>query len=118
MLRDQPPYEYLEAQGKRLGDGLLEAARLAGIPAQMQRVGSMMTLFFNSQPVIDWPTSNQSDRKRFAAYFWGLIEEGIYMPCSQFEALFFSSKHTADDIDATVDAAKRVLAKMRNQRKR
>jgi glutamate-1-semialdehyde 2,1-aminomutase len=112
ILRDDPPYAYLEQQASRLADGLLSAAKSAGFPAQMQRMGSMMTLFFNENPIVDWPTADRSDRKRFAQYFWGLIEEGVYMPCSQFEALFFSREHRTEDIDFTIDAAQRVLAKM------
>ena len=112
ILREDPPYAYLEQQASRLADGLLSAAKSAGFPAQMQRMGSMMTLFFNENSIVDWPTADQSDRKRFAQYFWGLIEEGVYMPCSQFEALFFSREHRPEDIDFTIDAAQRVLAKM------
>ena len=110
ILRDDPPYEYLETQASRLAHGLKQAADAAGLPTQMQRIGSMMTLFFNDAPVVDWPSANRSDRQRFAKYFWGLIEEGVYMPCSQFEALFFSRAHRPEDIDYTIDAAKRVLA--------
>ena len=110
ILRDDPPYDYLEAQASRLAMGLKHAADAAGIPAQLQRMGSMMTLFFNEAPVVDWPSANRSDRKRFANYFWGLIEHGVYMPCSQFEALFFSRMHRPEDIDYTIDAAHRVLA--------
>ena len=105
LLRDDPPYEYLESLGKRLGDGLLAAAKEHGVSAQMQRVGSMMTLFFNPDPVVDWPSADRSDRKLFAKYFWGLIERGVYMPCSQFEALFFSRAHSVEDIDRTIQAA-------------
>lgn len=112
ILREDPPYAYLEQQASRLADGLLSAAKSAGFPAQMQRMGSMMTLFFNENSIVDWPTADRSDRKRFAQYFWGLIEEGVYMPCSQFEALFFSREHRPEDIDFTIDAAQRVLAKM------
>jgi len=112
ILRDNPPYDYLESQAARLAEGLKHAADSAGIPSQLQRMGSMMTLFFNDAPIIDWPSANRSDRVRFANYFWGLIEEGVYMPCSQFEALFFSRMHRPEDIDETVDAAHRVLAKL------
>lgn len=112
ILRDESPYAYLETQGERLANGLLQAATSAGFPAQMQRMGSMMTLFFNDKPVVDWPTADRSDRKRFASYFWGLINEGVYMPCSQFEALFFSREHRPEDIDYTIDAAKRVLSNL------
>jgi glutamate-1-semialdehyde 2,1-aminomutase len=75
----------------------------------MQRMGSMMTLFFVDTDVINWPSAARADRKRFAEYFWGMIRHGVYMPCSQFEALFFSATHTPEHIDYTVDAAKKVL---------
>jgi glutamate-1-semialdehyde 2,1-aminomutase len=112
ILRDEPPYGYLEEQGKRLGDGLLSAAQAAGVPVQLQRMGSMLTLFFSGQPVVDWPSANASDRTRFAKYFWGLIDRGVYMPCSQFEALFFSAKHRPEEIDATLDAAREVFSQL------
>ena len=112
ILRDESPYEYLEQQADRLGKGLLNAATAAGIPAQLQRVGSMMTLFFNDGPVVDWPSANRSNRQRFARYFWGLMDRGVYMPCSQFEALFFSRCHTPDDISETIAAAEDVLRSM------
>ncbi len=113
LLRDDPPYEYLESLGKRLADGLLAAATKHGIAAQMQRVGSMMTLFFNTDTVVDWPSADRSDRQLFAKYFWGLIERGVYMPCSQFEALFFSRAHTIQDIDHTIQAAEDFFASHR-----
>ena len=115
ILRDDPPYEYLERLGAQLGDGLKSAADAAGIPAVMQRVGSMMTLFFTDTPVTDWPSADRCDRKRFADFFWGMIAEGVYLPCSQFEALFFSRSHTLADIDHTVAAAHRVLARLAGQ---
>ena len=110
MLADNPPYEYLDALGSRLASGLDAAASKHGIPHQVQQVGSMLTLFFNDRPVTDWPGADQSDRESFGRYFWGLIERGIYMPCSQFEALFFSCTHTEAMIDETISAADEVLA--------
>ena len=110
ILAEDPPYEYLETAGKRLGEGLSGAAKEAGIPHQLQRVGSMMTLFFNDSPVGNWSDADRSDRAKFARYFWGMIERGVYMPCSQFEALFFSRTHTAEHIEQTIDAAKATFA--------
>jgi len=110
LLETDPPYEYLENLGERLGKGLSAAASAAGIEHQLQRVGSMLTLFFNDTAVRNWEDADKSDRERFARYFWGLIERGIYMPCSQFEALFFSRTHTADHIDQTIDAARATFA--------
>lgn len=107
LLRKDPPYQRLEITCKRLGDGLLHAAQSHGVAAQMQRVGSMLTLFFNQNPVVDWPSADKSDRKLFADYFWSLINDGVYMPCSQFEALFVSDCHTEEDIDTTIAAANR-----------
>jgi glutamate-1-semialdehyde 2,1-aminomutase len=112
LLRDEPPYAYLETQGERLGQGLLTAAEQAGLPCQMQRVGSMMTLFFCSEPVYGWQQAQTCNREMFAKYFWGLVERGVYMPCSQFEALFFSSTHTPAMIDETLDAARDVLSQL------
>lgn len=110
ILAEDPPYEYLETAGKRLGEGLSGAAAEAGIPHQLQRVGSMMTLFFNESPVSNWSDADRSDRAKFARYFWGMIERGVYMPCSQFEALFFSRTHTAEHIEQTIDAARATFA--------
>ena len=72
----------------------------------------MMTLFFNDQPVSDWNSASRSDTARYARYFWGLADRGVYMPCSQYEALFVSAAHTDADLDATVAAVREVLAGM------
>jgi glutamate-1-semialdehyde 2,1-aminomutase len=110
VLREEDPYPRLEKLRARLADGLTAAARSAGIPHTLTRVGSMMTLFFNPSPVVDWDSAKQSDTDRYATYFWRLIEQGVYMPCSQFEALFVSAAHSEPDIDATVEAAHVALA--------
>ena len=112
LLKEDPPYDRLERLGQRLAEGLGQAATEAGVPHQVQRVGSMMTLFFNASPVSGWTDADQSDREHFGRYFWGMIDEGIYMPCSQFEALFFGAAHTEAMIDETVDSAKKVLASL------
>ena len=69
-----------------------------------------MTLFFNDSPVKNWDDAAKCNKEMFGAYFWGLIREGVYMPCSQYEALFFSREHTPELIDQTIEAATRVLA--------
>jgi glutamate-1-semialdehyde 2,1-aminomutase len=112
LLIDESPYAQLETICRKLGDGLSNAASKAGVAHQLQRVGSMMTLFFNPDPVVDWPSADRSDRKRFSSWFWGLMNEGIYMPCSQFEALFVSTAHTQEDIDCTLVAAEKVLKQL------
>ena len=108
-LRENPPYQRLEAMGAKLEAGLAEAALQAGVPHATARVGSMLTLFFHPGPVTNWSDASRCDTKRFARYFWGLIDRGVYLPCSQFEALFLSSAHTDDDIDHTIAAARQVL---------
>ena len=112
LLQQQPPYDYLESLGAQLARGLTSAAADAGLPHQVQRVGSMLTLFFNDQPVHSWPDADRSDRQRYAAYFWGLVHRGVYMPCSQFEALFISAAHTPALIDETIAAARQVLMQL------
>ncbi|MCL2117414.1 MAG: glutamate-1-semialdehyde 2,1-aminomutase [Planctomycetaceae bacterium] len=110
VLRETQPYAQLEQTTNRLAAGLLEAAKKHGIPANTACCGSMMTLFFNSQPVVDWNTAATCDTKRFARYFWAMANAGIYMPCSQFEALFLSIVHTDAMIEKTIAAAERFFA--------
>jgi glutamate-1-semialdehyde 2,1-aminomutase len=110
ILRDNSPYDRLEQLSAHLDTGLSEAARAAGVPHSLARVGSMLTFFFNPDAVIDWPTASRSDTARYARYFWGLIDRGIYMPCSQYEALFVSTAHSEADINATVSAASDIFS--------
>ncbi len=105
LLRDDPPYARLEQLSARLASGLTDAATRAGIPHSLARVGSMMTLFFSGAPVVNWPTASRCDTASYGRYFWNLLHRGIYMPCSQFEAMFVSAAHTEADIDATIAAA-------------
>ncbi len=110
LLRDTNPYARLERLSDRLARGLAATARRVGVPANVGRCGSMMTLFFNDRPVTDWDAAARCDTRRFARYFWGMIDRGVYLPCSQFEALFVSAAHTPADIDATIAAAGEALA--------
>ncbi|WP_237227891.1 glutamate-1-semialdehyde 2,1-aminomutase [Rubinisphaera sp. JC750] len=110
QLRDEPPYERLEEMGQRLAAGLGQAAEKAGIPHQVAQVGSMLTLFFNDQPVRNFSVSSKNNTELFAKFFHGMLDEGMYLPCSQYEAWFVSAAHTDDDIDRTIQAADRVLA--------
>jgi len=111
-LREWPPYARLEALSARLADGLRQAAAAAGVPHQVQRVGSMLTLFFADRPVTDYDTAKTSDTAKFARFFWGMLDRGAYLPCSQFEAAFVSAAHTEADIDRTVAAAREALAEL------
>jgi glutamate-1-semialdehyde 2,1-aminomutase len=110
ILRDSDAYARLERLSQQLADGLTAAARAAGVPHTLARVGSMMTLFFNSDPVTDWESAARSDTKRYARFFWGMLDRGVYLPCSQFEALFVSTAHTSEQIAETVAAAAKVFA--------
>ncbi len=108
-LRANPPYDLLEARTARLAEGLQRACRDRRIPHAVQRVGSMITLFFHDGPVVDYATATASDTSRFGRFFWEMLARGIYLPCSQFEAAFVSSAHTDDDISATIAAAEEAL---------
>jgi glutamate-1-semialdehyde 2,1-aminomutase len=110
LLKADPPYARLEKKCARLASGLSEAAKAAGVAHQVQRVGSMLTLFFNADQVTDWDTASRSNTAQYAKLFWGLIERGVYFPCSQYEALFVSDKHTDADIETTIAAARDVMA--------
>jgi len=109
-LRDTDPYPRLQQLSTRLATGLEAAAREAGVPCFLSRFNAMMTLFFTGAPVTDWDTASRCDTERYARWFWGLIERGVYMPCSQFESLFLSTAHTEADVEATLAAARDVLA--------
>jgi len=121
-LRDRPPYALLERHGAVLEEGLRRAAQAAGLPVWIARRGSMLTIFFQpgarqtpplpGVPVTGWQTASKSDTRRYAEFFWGMIDRGVYFPCSQYEALFFSSMHTDADIAATLAAAEEVLSGM------
>ena len=110
VLQDTNPYDRLDEVTSRLVDGLDQAATDAGLDHVVARVGSMFSLFFNSEPVTSYDVSARNDTERFAAYHRGMLDHGIYLPCSQFEANFVSAAHTDEDIDATLAAARAVLS--------
>lgn len=98
-------YEELGLKAKALADGLMEAARQADISVQGNRVESMMTLFFTNVPVIDYASAKTSDTNIYARYFMQMLQRGVYLAPSQFEAAFVSAAHSMDDIEATIAAA-------------
>jgi glutamate-1-semialdehyde 2,1-aminomutase len=114
QLRDDPPYERLEALSARLAEGLDRAARDAGIARVVQRVGSMLTLFFHDGQVHNYEDACRSDTRLFARYFWEMLARGVYLPCSQFEAAFVSAAHTTDDVEQTIEAAAESLRACRS----
>jgi glutamate-1-semialdehyde 2,1-aminomutase len=102
-------YERLESLGSRLQVGLERVLREARVPGVVQRVGSMLTLFFHRGPVRSWTDAAESDRERFGRFHRALLSQGVYFPPSQFEAAFISAAHSEEDIDRTVDAARAAL---------
>jgi len=107
---DNNSYQRLEELGSRLQTGLERALRETDTPGVVQRVGSMLTLFFHRGPVRSWLDAAASDTTRFGAWHRGLVTRGVYWPPSQFEAAFISLAHTEQDIDQTVEAALAALA--------
>src|SRR6185437_1044493 len=111
-LRDTSVYDRLEAASKKLCTGLSDAASEAGVKTVTNRVGSMWTGFFTDEPVVDWETANKSDRQRYAKFFHAMLDEGVYLAPSQFEAGFVSLAHTDEIIERTVAAARKALTQI------
>ncbi len=112
QLKQPGFYENLEEKSKRLSEGLKQAAEKAGVKAAFNRVGSMLGLFFTEKSVSNFEDAKTSDLKRFSAYYRGMLERGVYLAPSQFEALFVSSAHTSEQIDRTIKAAAEVFAEI------
>ena len=111
-LRDNSIYEQLERTSAKLCDGVAAAASDAGIPTITNRVGSMWTTFFTKEPVVDWDSANKSDRARYGKFFHAMLDEGVYLAPSQFEAGFVSATHTDEIIEKTIEAARRAFPKL------
>ncbi len=108
---DETPnfYAQLEETSAYLADGIIDAALKLNLNYTLNRVGSMLTLFFTDQSVVDFDTAKLSDTKKFADYFNQMLESGSYLPPSQFEAWFVSIAHTKSDLDKTIDATYKAL---------
>jgi len=103
-LREPGLYPDLEQKASVLEHGFRANLDKLGLGFQINRVGSMMTLFFSESPVADYPGAASCDLKMFAKYFWEMLEAGVYLPPSQFEALFVSAAHSPDEIEQTIAA--------------
>jgi glutamate-1-semialdehyde 2,1-aminomutase len=105
-LREHPEiYKQLETQAADLAEGVLAKAKQHRVPLTANRVGSMLTWFFQPGKVTDWDSASKSDTQAFAGFYRAMLDRGIYLPPSQYEALFVSAAHTDGDIGRTVEAA-------------
>lgn len=112
-LREHPEvYEHIERLGEMMDRGWSALAQDEGYPLTWNRVGSMGSVFFTTQPVVDWNSAAAANRDAFTQYFWGMLERGIYLAPSPFEVLFLSAAHTEADIDRTIGAVRDVLAEV------
>ena len=119
ILKEPGSYETLEERSATLASGLVAAARDAGVPVTINRVGSMLTVFFTrepEQPVNSYADATACDTKRYAAFFHLMLASGVYLPPSQFEAWFVSLAHTDVAITRTVEAASAALRSLAPQR--
>lgn len=113
-LKDKSVYEILDKRSERLVKGLRQAAENADFKVVTNRVGTMFTLFFTDEPVNDWTTANRSNRETFGKFFHALLNEGVYLPPSQFEAGFFGLTHTDEIIERTIKAAENAFERMKS----
>ncbi len=108
-LNQNDTYSELERKASLLENGFTRAASKSNTPVQLSRVGSIMTVFFSSEPVTDYESATRSDTERFAKFHGKLLEQGIYWPPSQYEAAFVSLAHKDEDIEATIEAMRKAL---------
>jgi len=105
VLREPGVFEEIEQKAAKLAAGVGQAAEEAGVPIYQTRVGTMFSNFFSAEPVTDYESAKASDTERFGRYFHAMLERGVYIAPSQFEAGFISLAHSAEDIERTVEAA-------------
>ncbi len=105
-------YDVLEARGQMLEHGLKQAADKAAVPVKINRVGSMLTVFFTDQEVQDFDSAAKTNVEQFGRWFHGLLKRGVYWPASAFEAVFVSYAHSEADIETVIDAAKAAFVKI------
>ena len=110
LLSRQGVYESLEQSSAKLVDGIGAIARERGVPLTANRVGSMFTGFFSDAPVTDYASAKKSDAARFGRFFHAMLDAGVYLAPSQFEAAFVSTAHDGRAIERTLEAARRAFA--------
>ena len=111
-LKSGDIYDRLEQRSARLEAGLKGNLADAHLNYTINRVGSMMTMFCTADPVADFDAACSTDQNAFSQYFWGMLDEGIYIAPSPFEAAFVSDAHSDDDIDRTIEASQNALGKI------
>jgi glutamate-1-semialdehyde 2,1-aminomutase len=111
-LKESGVYEKLESRAAFLESGIQEAAQMAGVPIQFNRVGSMFCAYFTSRPVWNLADAMTSDRDKFARFFHGMLERGVYFAPSQFEAGFLSLAHEEDQLRRVITAASEVFREL------
>jgi len=116
QLRDRKDeiYPRLEKLSADLVDGVSAAAKDAGVPLCHNRVGSMFTWFFNHGPVTDWDSASKSNTAAFGKFFRSMLDTGIYLPPSQYEAAFLGTAHTEEDVQRSIAAAKEAFTAVKN----
>jgi glutamate-1-semialdehyde 2,1-aminomutase len=108
-LRDHAVYDRIDEATKKLCDGLSAAAREAGVNNLINRVGSMWTGFFTDEEVSNWATADKCDRQRYGRFFHAMLDQGVYLAPSQFEAAFVSVMHTDELIEKTIESARKAF---------
>ncbi|HWX42034.1 MAG TPA: glutamate-1-semialdehyde 2,1-aminomutase [Blastocatellia bacterium] len=109
LLKEIDPYQELEQRSANLERGLADAAAESNVTAKINRVGSMLTTFFQAGPVTNWDTAKKSDTDLYARFFRAMLEEGMYLAPSQFECAFVGLEHTNEVIDKTIQSARRAF---------
>jgi glutamate-1-semialdehyde 2,1-aminomutase len=110
LLKSQNPYTRLDRLARQLCNEISGALQKAGVAHTLNQIGSMFTLFFNPRPVTDYISATKSDTDRYAKYFKAMLKAGIYLPPSQFEACFISTKHCQKDFDETIAAVQKITS--------
>jgi glutamate-1-semialdehyde 2,1-aminomutase len=115
QLRDRKDeiYPKIDKLSGELVDGVMAVARDAGVPLCANRVGSMFTWFFEKGPVTDWDSASKSNTEAFGKFFRAMLDSGVYLPPSQYEAMFLGAAHSEEDVQRTIAAAKQAFAGMR-----
>ncbi|MDO8473800.1 MAG: glutamate-1-semialdehyde 2,1-aminomutase [Dehalococcoidia bacterium] len=112
LLGEGNPYSRLQRRSDELTVGLSHLIGRAGVPAFVSGLGSLFTVFFSREDVYDYDSALRSETHRYRKFFWSMLEAGVYMPPSQFEACFVSLAHSAEDVALTLEAAEKALSSL------